>query len=955
MGAVHGHGPAAKEISSNDDAALHNLDTLLGDMHVYFDTHSKDSVNPIASMVDLKTQMRFFDSCFERSAKIAGKLMPPLGTVLATLRTHTQKNTADLLFVYLREKDEWKSRLRKEKRGKEGSSATSTRLSCELHAMELLNTAQAKRLSELQLQLAKAMLKSGDEADLNKAMAIVKNIVKSGGGSEDAGKRADDLELKAHLDSARTILEEVDRAKIEVRRAREKVEHAKLEAHKLEEAARRTRLQQERAARQQPKAQTDATAVKPYHVEVSKPLENAPTTRERPSTSQRSPDVVDTQFVEKVVEHVVVVNVQESTVSPSASNAEEISRHSISYDEPRGEDELQKLQAELRTLRQSSELKLRKLREMQERLKQEAASRQQDLLRIRQLESESRELRDRFYKGGVVVAPTPAAMGGAEAKSNMPAADIANEGIDLWQSQSTAAAPQSNMHKPPQYDSESLETLRERSLEVNNLQNQLADKCATIDMLRAKLREQRNILGDRLTPCAADATSGPSTNDSVGRQLFPGTAADTVETIIPKTVTTTTITQARMPAPKAVAVVTTTPTPTPTLTSSPRTAPPLGAPEIVRLSDLAEPAQSSASDQTAKNPAQGMMDEKSTDTTAVSDADGRKNTQSASSATPAAVVKDAPRSSKTEKKTRHRKNRRQSVNAVGTHVALELLLNFRDSSEVFDTFTDDDIADLVGFMDIVPFTDSDPIIAQGEEASWAGFILDGGMSVKVNGNKVATMKNGSILGELAVLEGGKRTATCEGEGNGVIGAISFEVLDTMHQDAPELAVKLFTAFGAAGVGKLRARLAQNTGGGGGGEKSEKTSKKRRRKKISTKGRAKKKSDASFTASSAAEVFYRSMVAKAERETGAAEARNKEAEERVKKVLQKQKTERMLRMRAERKMEEMKEEIMRLQAEATGQKFDDPDSLLEGQDETTAKEKLKKAAHLVGKLTLGLKM
>ena len=220
-------------------------------------------------MVDLKTQMRFFDSCFERSAKIAGKLMPPLGTVLATLRTHTQKNTADLLFVYLREKDEWKSRLRKEKRGKEGSSATSTRLSCELHAMELLNTAQAKRLSELQLQLAKAMLKSGDEADLNKAMAIVKNIVKSGGGSEDAGKRADDLELKAHLDSARTILEEVDRAKIEVRCAREKVEHAKLEAHKLEEAARRTRLQQERAARQQPKAQTDATAVKPYHVEVS--------------------------------------------------------------------------------------------------------------------------------------------------------------------------------------------------------------------------------------------------------------------------------------------------------------------------------------------------------------------------------------------------------------------------------------------------------------------------------------------------------------------------------------------------------------------------------------------------------------------------------------------------------------------------------------------------------------
>ena len=95
-----------------------------------------------------------------------------------------------------------------------------------------------------------------------------------------------------------------------------------------------------------------------------------------------------------------------------------------------------------------------------------------------------------------------------------------------------------------------------------------------------------------------------------------------------------------------------------------------------------------------------------------------------------------------------------------------------------------------------------------------------------------------------------------------------------------------------------------------------------------------------------------MVAKAERETGAAEARNKEAEERVKKVLQKQKTERMLRMRAERKMEEMKEEIMRLQAEATGQKFDDPDSLLEGQDETTAKGEAQESSAPCGQVDLG---
>ena len=62
-----------------------------------------------------------------------------------------------------------------------------------------------------------------------------------------------------------------------------------------------------------------------------------------------------------------------------------------------------------------------------------------------------------------------------------------------------------------------------------------------------------------------------------------------------------------------------------------------------------------------------------------------------------------------------------------------------------------------------------------------------------------------------MLEGGSRTATCKGAGSGVIGAISFDNLDTLHEEDPELAVKLFTAFGIAGVAKLRARLTSSQG------------------------------------------------------------------------------------------------------------------------------------------------
>ena len=46
----------------------------------------------------------------------------------------------------------------------------------------------------------------------------------------------------------------------------------------------------------------------------------------------------------------------------------------------------------------------------------------------------------------------------------------------------------------------------------------------------------------------------------------------------------------------------------------------------------------------------------------------------------------------------------------------------------------------------MPFSHTDTLIQQNEEASWAGFVLDGNMAVEVNGNKVATLGAGAIIG-----------------------------------------------------------------------------------------------------------------------------------------------------------------------------------------------------------------
>eukprot|EP00946_MAST-07B_sp_MAST-7B-sp1_P002484 g2484.t1 len=734
---------------------------LLTDLHNYFENKLEKPTARVASMDDLKTEMCFLDSCFKQSINVAEQFAPSLAKVLATLRIHNQKNTADVLFVYLREKDEWKSRLQKERRGRQKSSKNRNTLLSELNAQKLLNTTQAKSLGEMKLKLAEAMLKSGDEADRNKALVIVQNVMKEGTSSNDL--RRPHVDVEAQLNHAKKLLEEIQKAKAEAQHAKEELARAKMETRKLEEAARIARLKHDGE-------QNHDKAI---------------------------PPAVDERLNDEVF--------------PKKSSQTNISVGSpASYRKGSGSHQLSALQEELEVLRQSS---AKKIAELQNKLREKTTPQQQDLIRNRKLEPESLIM---CNQNAEEIAPT-------RVKQTLIVNASVNEstsGVQL--AKSMPLAPCSNQKISASDNGTAVISFEDHSSELNLLKNELAASQATLEALRAKM------LAERMTFQEMLASAQVSSNEST--KMHPTGRKTQLHT-------------------KQVLDV---------------------------QSDLAE--------------------------------------------------------------------------------ALKLLLKFRDSTDVFDTFSDGDITELADFLDIVPFKDSDPIIAQGEEASWAGFILDGVMSVKVNGNKVATMKTGSILGELAVLEGGKRTATCEGEGSGVIGAIPFEILDTMHRDAPELAVKLFTAFGAAGVSKLRARLANNTSsnsGESGNGKGAKKLKKRRRKRIDTKGRGKKKSDANFTASSSAEVFYRSMVAKAERETDAAEAQKKETEERMKKMQQKQKTERMLRKRAERKMEEMKAEIMRLQAEASEQKgVDDPQ--LHQKDQDKPLNKLKSAAHMVGVLAAGLK-
>jgi CRP/FNR family transcriptional regulator, cyclic AMP receptor protein len=91
------------------------------------------------------------------------------------------------------------------------------------------------------------------------------------------------------------------------------------------------------------------------------------------------------------------------------------------------------------------------------------------------------------------------------------------------------------------------------------------------------------------------------------------------------------------------------------------------------------------------------------------------------------------------------------------------------------------------------------IIDQGQAGREAFVVMTGSLTVKRNGKKVATLGPGSMVGELALLDHGPRTATVITDGDSdlfVVDARSFSgVLDTV----PSMAHKLLASL----AGRIR--------------------------------------------------------------------------------------------------------------------------------------------------------
>jgi len=115
---------------------------------------------------------------------------------------------------------------------------------------------------------------------------------------------------------------------------------------------------------------------------------------------------------------------------------------------------------------------------------------------------------------------------------------------------------------------------------------------------------------------------------------------------------------------------------------------------------------------------------------------------------------------------------------------------------LFNGCTNKELDRIARSGDEVTMTAGTLLADQGQTGREAFIVLDGSVSVRRNGRKVATLGPGSIVGELSLLDHGPRTATIVCESDTTLFVISQRHFMAVVDDVPSIAHKLLSSLAA---------------------------------------------------------------------------------------------------------------------------------------------------------------
>jgi CRP-like cAMP-binding protein len=118
---------------------------------------------------------------------------------------------------------------------------------------------------------------------------------------------------------------------------------------------------------------------------------------------------------------------------------------------------------------------------------------------------------------------------------------------------------------------------------------------------------------------------------------------------------------------------------------------------------------------------------------------------------------------------------------------------------LFASCTNKELEKVARAGDEITMTAGTLIVDQGQTGREAFVVLDGEVTVKRNGRKVATLGSGAVVGELSLLDHGPRTATAVCETDCTLLVIDQRRFLGVLDDVPAISHKLMAAL----AGRIR--------------------------------------------------------------------------------------------------------------------------------------------------------
>ncbi|WDY56753.1 cyclic nucleotide-binding domain-containing protein [Pseudomonas sp. PSKL.D1] len=142
-----------------------------------------------------------------------------------------------------------------------------------------------------------------------------------------------------------------------------------------------------------------------------------------------------------------------------------------------------------------------------------------------------------------------------------------------------------------------------------------------------------------------------------------------------------------------------------------------------------------------------------------------------------------------------------------THLNAEIRDMLMDCGQ-FDALQPGDFHTAAGYFSLATMSEGETIFNEGDAGTFMCILHHGVVSVrKTDGNgiqvEIATLRSGRAFGEMAVLDGERRSATCVAASDCQLLTLGKDSLEKMLNDAPRIAARIIRALAVALSRRLR--------------------------------------------------------------------------------------------------------------------------------------------------------